>query len=467
MKKVIAFMLAAILYMPGHAFDFEKNGMYYNITSLQKQTVEVTKGDSPYSGEIVVPNEVEYSNKTFSVTRLGDYAFESSTITSISLPLSIREIGHHVFQNSPSLSSFTIPSQVNQMGVCCFNGCYGLREIIYEDSDEPFWSPYNSGVSGNRAYYVSCPIENAYIGRNIYQGGDGYNDGAFYRKTNLTNLIFGSKITSVTGNYLFYECTGLKAIRFPENVSAIGEYVFVKCSGLEDIIFSEGLKTIGMNSFEGCTSIKSLLFPSTIEAISTGAFQNCTKITQVFCKATTPPSIEELTFPGIVYLNATLYVPIGTKSLYTESVGWKDFVTIVETDNFEDIPDIPEKPKCATPTISYTKGKLTFACDTEGAECVASIGDRNVKTHYGNEISLVPTYTLTVFAKADGYENSDTVTAMMTWSDKGLEVKNITVDAATGNKCDVNDDGAVDVADIATVISEMATRARSQGEEDE
>ena len=59
-------------------------------------------------------------------------------------------------------------------------------------------------------------------------------------------------------------------------------------------------------------------------------------------------------------------------------------------------------------------------------------------------------YTLTVIASAEGYEDSDPV--KMT----------LTID-----NCDVNKDGAVDVADIATIISEMAARAREQKEIDE
>ena len=29
-----------------------------------------------------------------------------------------------------------------------------------------------------------------------------------------------------------------------------------------------------------------------------------------------------------------------------------------------------EDKKCATPTISYDKGRLVFSCETPGAECV-------------------------------------------------------------------------------------------------
>lgn len=55
------------------------------------------------------------------------------------------------------------------------------------------------------------------------------------------------------------------------------------------------------------------------------------------------------------------------------------------------------------------------------------------------------TFTLTVYAIAPGYDRSKPATMKFT-------VK----------KCDVNGDGHIDVADIATIISEMAARARLQ-----
>lgn len=83
-------------------------------------------------------------------------------------------------------------------------------------------------------------------------------------------------------------------------------------------------------------------------------------------------------------------------------------------------PKDDEKPiqeKCGTPTIGYNDGKLTFTCKTEGAECVANISDTDIKTHYGNEISLTVTYTVSVYATATGYENSDVATATLCWID--------------------------------------------------
>ena len=59
-------------------------------------------------------------------------------------------------------------------------------------------------------------------------------------------------------------------------------------------------------------------------------------------------------------------------------------------------------------------------------------------------------FTLTVYATAPDYDRSQPATMKFV-------VK----------KTDVNGDGAVDVADIATIISEMAAQAREQKEIDE
>lgn len=56
---VIAFMLFCINVS---AYDFEVDGIYYNITSFNDKTVEVTVGDVnySYSGNIVIPSSVQY-----------------------------------------------------------------------------------------------------------------------------------------------------------------------------------------------------------------------------------------------------------------------------------------------------------------------------------------------------------------------------------------------------------------------
>jgi len=117
-----------------------------------------------------------------------------------------------------------------------------------------------------------------------------------------------------------------------------------------------------------------------------------------------------------------------------------------------------ESLKCATPTISYENDKLLFSCETEGAECVYEIKCTDDGSGRGGEVSLGQTYEIRVHATLDGYEDSDVAVATIGWHN-GRPVmegfSSIMMGEGDG-MADVNGDGKVDVADIATVISIMA-----------
>ena len=110
------------------------------------------------------------------------------------------------------------------------------------------------------------------------------------------------------------------------------------------------------------------------------------------------------------------------------------------------IPGSVEK-KCATPTITYNNGKLKFSCETPGVEYVSEVTSKETKKYYSDEVTLGGRYLVSVYATKAGYDDSDLATLEFTIN-------------GNGNICDVNVDGAVDVADIAAIIDEMAANAR-------
>lgn len=98
--------------------------------------------------------------------------------------------------------------------------------------------------------------------------------------------------------------------------------------------------------------------------------------------------------------------------------------------------DIPLKPKCATPEISYINGKITFSCETEGATYHYSITNDDCKTGSENNIQLCMTYKVYVYATKEGYNNSDVAT-------REIVVEN----GQTTLFGDLDKDGKVNVAD--------------------
>ena len=126
-------------------------------------------------------------------------------------------------------------------------------------------------------------------------------------------------------------------------------------------------------------------------------------------------------------MNGTLYVPTGTKEAYKAKDGWKDFMFIEEGNGGglgnEPTPTIET---CAKPTISYSKGKLTFSSETEGAVCHSTITDADITSYSTNEVQLGVTYNISVYAAKTGWYNSETVTATLCWIDQEPKTEGIT-----------------------------------------
>ena len=57
-SKLFLFLTFAMFTLCGWAYDFQKDGIYYNILSEDDKTAEVTSGDVAYTGDIVIPSEV-------------------------------------------------------------------------------------------------------------------------------------------------------------------------------------------------------------------------------------------------------------------------------------------------------------------------------------------------------------------------------------------------------------------------
>ncbi len=105
-KHVTLCALLVLCALSAHAYDFEVNGIYYNVLNEMAQTCEVTglSSDSSnaeaYTGNVVIPETTTYLGKTYSVAAIGAYAFYyCSGLTGVTIPTSATSIGDYVFCN--------------------------------------------------------------------------------------------------------------------------------------------------------------------------------------------------------------------------------------------------------------------------------------------------------------------------------------------------------------------------------
>lgn len=426
MKKVmISFLM--LLPLTASAYDFKTGNYAFNIVSATDLTVEIAKsnGELSYSGELSFPEQVEFSGKTFRVVGIGESAFaECSGITSIETPNSIEYLGNRAFAECEGLLSASI-SNVKQIGKYAFSSCHSLENVAISQE---------LTVLGEEAFFGTA-IESISLPNTI----KALNENTFGMCTKLKHIKLPDNIDVLQSRF-FQGCVSLTSIELPESLRAINRYAFVGCTGLTEIVIPQNVFKMDGSVFSGCDNLSKVVFNSSnvqfgyVEMYSGEmyyAFDNCNNIQTVVL--TDPnPSSSTRAFSQMTYLFATLFVPKGTADNYKATEGWNYFVNIEEYDGDY---VVPEKPKCATPKINYANGKLSFASETEGAECVATISDNDVKTHYGNEISLTATYTVNVYATATGYENSDVTTATLCWLDSEPKTEGMTnnIAAARGN----------------------------------
>ena len=154
------------------------------------------------------------------------------------------------------------------------------------------------------------------------------------------NITFFGTTYSVTriGSSAFNGCTGLTSIKIPNSVTSIGSSAFRGCSGLTSITIPNSVTSIGDYAFYGCNRIEELYISRSIKSIGSYAFAECNNIFIIRIGAEHLITTYENVFSEDAYINAILYVPIGTKTFYESISPWSNFY-ILEMD-FTDIKDV-------------------------------------------------------------------------------------------------------------------------------
>ena len=228
-----------------------------------------------------------------SVTTIGSEAFHGTSITSFSIPSSVKSIEPHAFYFCESLTSITIPNSVTNIGAGAFDACSSLTSITIP----------NSVTSIGYSVFDRCPslasikVEE---GNTIYDSRDNCNaiietatnrlivgcrntiipnsvttigDHAFSSCESLTSVIIPQSVTKIE-NYAFAWCYSLKSIIIPNGVASIGNYAFWYCS-IDSIIIPNSVTSIGGHVF-GHTSLSYITIPNSVTNIGENAFDGCT-----------------------------------------------------------------------------------------------------------------------------------------------------------------------------------------------
>ena len=186
LKLSLAFAICSSATNLANAYDFEVDGLYYDIISTSELTCKVVSGDNMYSGDVKIPMTVQYKNRDLNVISINASAFQGcSSLTSVEIPNSVTEIGERAFYECSSLTSVKIPNSVTEIGERVFSRCRRLTSVEMSNSVEII------------------------------------RYGTFEYCSSLTSVEIPNSVTKIGGD-VFYNCNNLTSIEIPNSVIQIG-----------------------------------------------------------------------------------------------------------------------------------------------------------------------------------------------------------------------------------------------------
>lgn len=289
MKKVLSFCLFLAVSVGAWGYTAQIDGIYYDLnhdTAHDVYTATVTYRDlnyNSYSGEVVVPESVEYSGETYTVTMIGEHAFGNcASLTAVSLPNSIAEIGDYAFVGCSNLTEIEIPKGVTAIQVRTFEDCTGLTSV------------------------------------KIPEGVTIIANSAFEYCTSLETIDFPKSMHYITA-LAFYQCHSLRSITIPENVTTIEGRAFEGCYGLQSVQLSKNTVSIGDRAFYDCPALVEITLPESVTSIGENAFTS--QILSVTVLGNTPATLGKDAFMG----NTIFLVP----NVDVYKAAWKGYQLIV------------------------------------------------------------------------------------------------------------------------------------------
>ena len=139
-------------------------------------------------------------SKALSLNSISTSFWGCTGLNNVKLNEGLKEIGGSAFSFCEKLKSIHIPSTVTAIGSWCFQNCYGLEEVTFEDG-------INLTTIGGATFIYCRSLKKIMIPKSVEVIKKDVNNGAFEDCLDLESVIFepGSKLNTVE-NFAFYNC---------------------------------------------------------------------------------------------------------------------------------------------------------------------------------------------------------------------------------------------------------------------
>lgn len=243
-------------------------------------TFDATTGTiKKYNGNDAVVNIPSEINGT-PVTTIGNAAFRDSSVTSVTIPDSVTEIGANAFAGCTNLTSVTYGGDWSNLTIQ--SGNPAVEDAANEQLFDFDFIPDNTAVIVIRykGTAADVTIPSRYKGKPVTM----IDHAAFHNNSAVTSVTIPDSVTSISDE-AFGFCSQLTNISIPNSVTFIGFSAFNSCTSLKSITLPSSLSTIQSYAFYNCGNLKTIRIPVSVTSIGNCAFDVC-------------PSLMTVTYPG-------------------------------------------------------------------------------------------------------------------------------------------------------------------------
>ena len=227
MAAMLALLLVLCLYtLPGKTMAATSGKLTYTVSDGK---ATITSCDPSVSGKFTIPSELG----GYPVTAIDTWAFdECMDLTSLVIPEGVTRIGDHAFY-STNISSITIPSTLKEVGQMLFTKSGQLTELRIADLTSFLNIEFRSGSNEFAGYNYTLYINNELA----------------------KELIIPEGITEIP-NGAFNSCSGIQQVILPEGLTSIGYNAFWGCSALSTVTLPDSLTYVGQSAFGNNNALK-------------------------------------------------------------------------------------------------------------------------------------------------------------------------------------------------------------------
>jgi hypothetical protein len=192
LKKLCALIAILCISISASAYNFEVDGIYYNITSDSTCSVTYKTGAyNSYHGDVNIPKSIIHNDINYTITKIDWYAFKNcDELKSVTIPNTVTSICKEAFCWS-SIKKAVIPNSVTEIGDEAFCGCHDLSSVSIPDK---------ISVIGNDLFNSCYSLTSISIPNSVTSIGE-----RAFRGTGLTSVTIPNSVTSI-GERAFWDC---------------------------------------------------------------------------------------------------------------------------------------------------------------------------------------------------------------------------------------------------------------------